>query len=503
MNQAGVPGYPSSEPLPEPLRQVALATHQVALRRLLRLLARPHKFQLILLQYADPAYRATLAQALSETTAGTLWTLDAKRLGRFAEFEAILAEKAAQASSVQILGLEMWPIAGGDDLFKGFNYHREAIAALGCTLMLWLTEKDIQSFALEAPDMWAWRTAVLDLSAEATHTALMLATEPAMGLSPARLDEIRRYLEDARDPAPSLVLSLIGGLVEADRLAEARTVMAQWRDFLLSDDQPHHIRLTALRASANLARKEGAFKDALSLLEQAQALCEGDGDRVGLAECYGDRAWVLADWDKVAEALALLEVQHDLLVTIGNRLLLGKNYGNRALLLERMGRLTDAELCFRVALENDEMSLGPKQPDIARDLDNLARVLKATGRLGEAEQLLRRALAITEGAFGSDHPYVARSLNSLAILLLGTEQPAEAELLLRRALATQEAALGPDQPDVAMYLNNLAISLVKTQRPAEAEPLLRRAFDIFSASLGPEHPVTLNVLRKWESVHSH
>jgi tetratricopeptide (TPR) repeat protein len=47
---------------------------------------------------------------------------------------------------------------------------------------------------------------------------------------------------------------------------------------------------------------------------------------------------------------------------------------------------------------------GPKQPEVAKTLNNLAALYYAQGRYAEAEPLYEQALAIAERALGSNHP---------------------------------------------------------------------------------------------------
>jgi tetratricopeptide (TPR) repeat protein len=79
----------------------------------------------------------------------------------------------------------------------------------------------------------------------------------------------------------------------------------------------------------------------------------------------------------------------------------------------------------------------------------------STNRLNEAEPLMRRALAIDE-SLGPDDPDVARDHNNLALLLQNTHRPEKAERHMRQALAIDEKSLGAKHPNVARDLDNLA-----------------------------------------------
>jgi tetratricopeptide (TPR) repeat protein len=92
-----------------------------------------------------------------------------------------------------------------------------------------------------------------------------------------------------------------------------------------------------------------------------------------------------------------------------------------------------AEWDYLRALAVDEKELGPKHPDVARDLSALATLYSAAGRYLEAEQLMRRALAIDGRRFGQMHPKVAGDLFALAGLYRKMGRSADAESLYKLA----------------------------------------------------------------------
>ena len=97
------------------------------------------------------------------------------------------------------------------------------------------------------------------------------------------------------------------------------------------------------------------------------------------------------------------------------------------------GVLTQVEWSYQRALAVDEKTLGPKHPDVARDLNSLATLYAAAGRYLEAEQLMRRALAIDGQRFGQTHAKVAGDLFGLAELYSKMGRSADAEPLYKRA----------------------------------------------------------------------
>ena len=109
------------------------------------------------------------------------------------------------------------------------------------------------------------------------------------------------------------------------------------------------------------------------------------------------------------------------------------------------GVLTTVEWSYQRALAADEKALGPKHPDVARDLNSLATLYTAAGRYLEAEQLMRRALAIDGQRFGERHSRVAGDLVGLAELYNKMGRSADAEPLYKRAKEIY-AGLGSKYP---------------------------------------------------------
>ena len=106
-------------------------------------------------------------------------------------------------------------------------------------------------------------------------------------------------------------------------------------------------------------------------------------------------------------------------------------------------------------LQNDEQSLSPDDPKIARSLSLLAMLYKYKGQYAQAEPLFKRALTIDEKVFGEDDASVAIILGNLAELYIHQGQYAQAEPLFKRALAIDEKNFGRDHPDVAADMKNI------------------------------------------------
>jgi tetratricopeptide (TPR) repeat protein/ubiquinone/menaquinone biosynthesis C-methylase UbiE len=129
-------------------------------------------------------------------------------------------------------------------------------------------------------------------------------------------------------------------------------------------------------------------------------------------------------------------------------------HSNLGVTLNDLGRLTEAEACYRRVLEI--------RPDYAEAYSNLGNTLNESGRLTEAEECYRRALAIK--------PDYAEAHNNLGITLNDLGRLTEAEACYRRALKIK--------PDYTEAYNNLGTVLNYSGLLSEAELCYRRALEI-------------------------
>ena len=87
-------------------------------------------------------------------------------------------------------------------------------------------------------------------------------------------------------------------------LAEGRKVLA---DALARSSPPGDVRARALVAAGGLARIQGDFEEAQTLLEEGLALCRAAGDTVGVIEATRRLAFAFVDAGQLDRALRLVE----------------------------------------------------------------------------------------------------------------------------------------------------------------------------------------------------
>ena len=129
-------------------------------------------------------------------------------------------------------------------------------------------------------------------------------------------------------------------------------------------------------------------------------------------------------------------------------------HNNLGAVLRGLGRLAEAEVCCRRALE--------LQPDFPEAANSLGAILWGLDRFAESEACYRRALELRP-----DYP---EACVNLATTLRTLERFDESEASCRRALAMR-----PDYPEA---YNNLANVLGDLERYTEAEANCRRALEL-------------------------
>jgi tetratricopeptide (TPR) repeat protein len=350
-------------------KAVPLPLHRADFHRLRRLLARPGRFALVIAQCGVAGYRDALidaASAAASTEPSAHWQLADRP-----DPDAVpgqLAEHAAGAGALHLLGLDRWPGEDLHRLWRNLNVRRERLAAeLRLPVVLWLDAAQVRQLADQAPDLWTWRAAVLDFTPPGTPGDEAIWSEPDEPLlldrehARERLRQLDAYL--ARQPdaeaEPDLLLEAANRLAALGEAAAARRRAEQaLRGFRVQGNDGG--AALALMALARVQRADGRLDEAAALLREALSAAES---------ALG------ADHPTTARALAAL-----------------------AQVLADAGNLAEAEPLLRRALAIDEHVYGPRHPRIARHLDQLARVLHDAGRIGESLDALDQAVAILVAA---------------------------------------------------------------------------------------------------------
>ncbi|MCA1964356.1 MAG: tetratricopeptide repeat protein, partial [Prosthecobacter sp.] len=309
---------PQALALPRPARPWALhPAHTAELLRLRRALeaAQGQGFRLLLAEWNQLPERDGLIRYLAENhPGGAQLTLTQDWPADFAALQAELESLGRSHPWVQVLGFENWRHTH-PEAFRQFNHRREEIAArCPVSLLWWLVPDDLRAIALQAPDFWAWRTAVLDFTHAPDLPAIAQARlDMTQGLAQpekeARLAEILAYLSaenHTTSPAAAALHREAGEILESlGRWQEAVQHLQAAEQHYRAADDPHSAAHT-LRLLAQIDEKRGRVDEALKCLEtQVLPLFQKLGDDRSAAITLGQIARLLAAKGEVDAALAL------------------------------------------------------------------------------------------------------------------------------------------------------------------------------------------------------
>jgi tetratricopeptide (TPR) repeat protein len=163
----------------------------------------------------------------------------------------------------------------------------------------------------------------------------------------------------------------------------------------------------------------------------------------------------------------------------------------------RLGQWAKAERFGRMALQTNERTLGPQDPELAGPLQSLAAVLESEQRYGEAWQLYARALKVQGN--GAENAVSAQIHSNLGMLLDEMHRPQEAIEEEQRAIAIWEKG-EPQSQRLAVGLTNLATLYCRQRRWADAKEPIDRARVLVTAAYGPEHPMLDPILHTYAAV---
>ncbi|WP_299068969.1 hypothetical protein, partial [Accumulibacter sp.] len=173
--------------------------------RLQRLLEHAGGFQLVFAGCLSFAYRQALIDRIDVRHPSAV-IVDLEPLAGPSAVLDELRRIGPQHNPIHLVGVEAWLRQAGPEALHALNYRRESLAAdVPNTLVLWLDPGIIATVASEAPDLWAWRAAVLDFShppAErlAVHRDSIFLGSAERAQREQRLAEIGDYLRSIGEP---------------------------------------------------------------------------------------------------------------------------------------------------------------------------------------------------------------------------------------------------------------------------------------------------------------
>lgn len=149
------------------MEYVETINHNQQFAKLVKAIRLGVRFSLLLVEVNLDTYRDRLIKRLNTSFKNsTVIEASTEKFHDFDRFESHLSDMSKDFSVIHVVTpggetyKENWP-----DFFKGWNYHRDQIAA-ACpvTIILWLTPTDFREFPAAAPDAWSWRNQMLSLA---------------------------------------------------------------------------------------------------------------------------------------------------------------------------------------------------------------------------------------------------------------------------------------------------------------------------------------------------
>jgi tetratricopeptide (TPR) repeat protein len=357
-------------------------------------------FRLVLLEFNDPRYRDQIIRQVDGFPVKMAALVLDETVDSFDEFERRLSALADQCQAAHVLNLERWLADDKtrESRFKGFNYHREALAErCPFTLLLWMIAPDIKAFALKAPDLWAWRTDVLDFSSRPTPISTpvvernVVRGSASAGERQERIAEIEAYLdrELRKDRSSALLLLELGQLYgdlgnPSAALSALERALAIFRE---TDDRRQAAMARGLMADIEAAM--GNTDEALETYEEILKLFAGLGDVRERAVTLGKIADVLQERGQWDEALRIRqEEQLPVYERLGDVRERAMTLGKIADVLHARGEYDAALRILREDVLPTFERLGDARSR-AVTLDKIADVLQVRGEHDEALRIRR------------------------------------------------------------------------------------------------------------------
>ena len=366
--------------------------------RLERLLEHGDGFQLVFAACVSVAYRQLLIERIDALHPSAAVLDLSSRSDPSALLEG-MRQIGPQHQPIHLFGIEAWLRRAGPEALRALNYRRETLAAdTPSTLVLWVEPATIPIFASEAPDLWAWRTAVLDLShpsalREAVHDQTLFLGSAERARREQRLAEISDHLKTVS----KLSGADAGLLLEASHIEESLGDVEAARDrataaraiFRGLDDRFGEAR--AAGRIAGILQSRGELDEALRIRKEEELpVYERLGDVRSKAVTMGQIADILEARGQLDEALRIRQ-EEQLLVyeRLGDVRSKAVTMGQIADILEARGQLDEA---LRIR-QKEELPVYERLGDArekAVTMGKIADVLQARGQLDEALRIRQK-----------------------------------------------------------------------------------------------------------------
>jgi tetratricopeptide (TPR) repeat protein len=369
--------------------------HSGDLLRLQRLLEHGDGFQLVFALCLSIAYRQRIIDEIAVRHPAAT-TVDLHEASDPSALLDALRGLAAERQPIHVVDVESWLRRAGAPALQALNYRRESLAAaVRRPLIVWLEPGTIATLAREAPDLWAWRAAVLDFShlppqQMAVHQQPIFIGSAERRERERRLAEIAAHLQSVAGPAepagPDAELMLEASEIEEElghpeaAMAHAEAARAIFRRI---DDR--HGEAWAAGRVADILQACGQLDEALRIRQQEQLpVYERLGDVRSKAVTQGQIADLLQARGQLDEALRIRQQEqlpvYERLSDVRSKAV---TQGKIADLLQARGQLDEA---LRIR-QQEQLPVYERLGDVrskAVTQGQIADLLQARGQLDEA-----------------------------------------------------------------------------------------------------------------------
>lgn len=308
---------------------------------------------------------------------------------------------------------------------------------------------------------------------------------------------------------PQNAVTHAGLRAEAERKSGNMPVAIEWQTRAVELGErfelPPRNMLARRGELAELLRAAGRLAEAIAELERCVA---ESGELEGVDHPYtlGLRLLLLRALADASQVPRALEVSEDLLAALrlpehADLPLALPALTERGELLMRCGRLEEAEVAFREALERAGRLKDFQGSLLAETELRLGFLYGMQGRFDEAIPLMEGAVArLDDPAAGSTADGAARARTNLAVIYAAAGRFDLAEQAYRQSLEVLEAALGADHPLPLGASVSFSRFLSQHGGAAEARTRLTAAAERAARALGPDHLTSVLALESLAEV---
>ena len=392
--------------------------HAAEFERIIRAVDSTRRFRLLFAQFNQQYFRDSYIQRLKAyyEHSGILYVAR-ENLVDASQLRARLRELAQSHRMIHLVECDSWQVEQRVAWLRHLNAQRELIAQdCPAVLLFWLTETLLKQLALQAPDLWSWRSGVFDFSVVAQMETLPLRSQPTELMAATekhrrqqRLTELQHYLQTASistELRASLLLEQ-GDLHEA--IGELNEAMACFQASLQLYRQLNDEANIAdlLDRVAGILQARGELDEALRIRQQEiLPICKRLGNERDTAVTMGKIADILQDRGEVDEALRIYQEQLPVRDRLGDVRGKAMTMGKIADILQARGELDEA---LRIR-QQEELPVYERLGDVrskAMTMNYIADILQARGELDEALQIYQKEVLPVFKQLGDVHQSAA------------------------------------------------------------------------------------------------